>query len=252
MTNSINKEILKLWAQLNEDGGDDLTIRCPLFYTSNLGVKKNTILFVGLNPSYNESFLKLNASQLIPLFNDWRKIDDDNIKQIIEFDNSLKKIDKITLKTKYSYFQKFQDIVEYLKRNRKHNELLEWEHLDLFLIRITSQAKFKDLIYEKDDQKILNSFAKEQIKLFKILIDLIKPKLIVVANAYASKIFKEEIYKNSISFDNENGYHLIRLEECREIPVFFSSMLTGQRALDNHSFERLCWHIDKALNNHNI
>lgn len=29
-------------------------------------------------------------------------------------------------------------------------------------------------------------------------------------------------------------------------PFFFSSMLTGQRALDNGSFERLVWHIKKV------
>jgi hypothetical protein len=31
------------------------------------------------------------------------------------------------------------------------------------------------------------------------------------------------------------------------IPIFFTSMLTGQRALDKGSYARLIWHIKYAL-----
>jgi len=33
----------------------------------------------------------------------------------------------------------------------------------------------------------------------------------------------------------------------KNVPIFFTSMLTGQRALDNGSFERLIWHINFVL-----
>lgn len=34
----------------------------------------------------------------------------------------------------------------------------------------------------------------------------------------------------------------------RRVPFFFfSGMLTGQRAINNHSLERLIWHVRRAL-----
>lgn len=49
-----------------------------------------------------------------------------------------------------------------------------------------------------------------------------------------------------IEYDLESGYHNLVLGSLK-IPLFFSGMLTGQRALDNGSFERLKWHIKKAV-----
>lgn len=114
--------------------------------------------------------------------------------------------------------------------------------------RMTSQSKFKKLIYIDKRETELNTFARKQIMLSKQLIKIMQPKLIVVANAFASTLFNEEMYKHKIHFDEDKGYHLLELDPNKpKTPVFFSSMLTGQRALDNYSFDRLHWHIKKAL-----
>lgn len=52
-------------------------------------------------------------------------------------------------------------------------------------------------------------------------------------------------------FDDKIGTHRITGNKefetvLKGTPVFFTSMLTGQRALDNGSFERLGWHINKV------
>ena len=42
-------------------------------------------------------------------------------------------------------------------------------------------------------------------------------------------------------FEKE-GYDILEINN-KKIPILFSSMLTGQRALDTHSLRRLKWHI---------
>jgi hypothetical protein len=125
-------------------------------------------------------------------------------------------------------------------------------HLDLFYYRETSQNKFKKRIEfkEKKDQSIeLNKFAEEQLELFLYILEIIDPKVIVVANAFISKIiinkFKDKL--NNVQLDSKEGFHRIFVNN-KKIPIFFSSMLTQQRALDLHSYERLVWHIKSAIN----
>jgi len=67
------------------------------------------------------------------------------------------------------------------------------------------------------------------------------PEVIVVANAKASKIFKQE-YKMDDKMNKSTGFYF-----KGEIPIFFSGMLSGRRALDIHSRERLIWHIKKSI-----
>ena len=50
-------------------------------------------------------------------------------------------------------------------------------------------------------------------------------------------------------FDEKLGTHkIVNNSDLDNTPVFFTSMLTGQRALDKGSFERLNWHINFVLN----
>ncbi len=75
------------------------------------------------------------------------------------------------------------------------------------------------------------------------------PKIIVVDNTLArtflgkDKVGEVDIWLDyEFKFDEEIGTYL-----WNNIPVFFTSMLTGQRALDNGSFERLKWQVKRAL-----
>jgi hypothetical protein len=66
----------------------------------------------------------------------------------------------------------------------------------------------------------------------------------LVNNAYASdkiKINKQQ----QLSFSKLFGTYKINLGD-KQIPIFFSGMLGGQRALDKGSSERLQWHIQRA------
>jgi hypothetical protein len=62
-------------------------------------------------------------------------------------------------------------------------------------------------------------------------------------------IKKEHISMNfEFEFRDEFGTNVITNEPIlKNVPIFFTSMLTGQRALDNGSYERLIWHMKFVL-----
>ena len=221
----VNRELKKLWERRSKEQTNGLL---PLFYST---LKTNKILFVGLNPSFSER--GFNAFL--------RGTDHDNLdvnqfyahpnSGYFEQDKSVA-IEKLAIE-KYPYFKKFRAISEEVG--------VGWEHVDLFFIRETNQKNMASRIFEKGET--LNEFGQQQIHLSKRLIEMSKPRLIVVANALASRIFKDQF---SPEFDEEQGCHYVELNGV-DIPVFLCSMLTGQRAMDNFSYDRLRWHIKKTI-----
>lgn len=130
----------------------------------------------------------------------------------------------------YQYFKKFQDTSKKTK--------LKWTHLDLLFIRETNQKNIEAIARTE----IGWDFCQKQLEISKQIIQETKPKIIVVSNAYARRLF--EIYFKC-SFDNNIGtFRIVENEFLNNTPVFFTSMLTGQRALDLGSYERLIWHIN--------
>ena len=75
----------------------------------------------------------------------------------------------------------------------------------------------------------------------------ISPRVIVVFNALASKIIQEKQNIGKNNWNDEKGYDEIVIKG-NKVPIFFSGMLTGQRALDDGSYKRLEWHIRRSLN----
>jgi len=222
----LNKEVLKLWAESSEE---QTLGRMPVLYPP---LKTNRILFVGLNPSFNERGFKSALSGP-----DFKDIDVETFYAHPNsgiFDQSISNKIEENSKVHHSYFKKFRNIETHLG--------IQWEHIDLFFIRETSQKSMKKRVLEKGDD--LNEFGRKQLDLSKRLIEKSKPRLIVVANALASQLFKNYF---SPKFNEEKGCHYVDINGM-STPVFLTSMLTGQRALDNHSFERLKWHIKKVLN----
>lgn len=99
-------------------------------------------------------------------------------------------------------------------------------------------------------------FIYQQLMVSKELIEHIKPKAIVVSNTLARRFLGKEMNEEKtlgvwmgyeFVFDKNIGTDVIQNGALRGTPVFFSSMLSGQRALDNGSKERLIWHLNKVL-----
>lgn len=182
-------------------------------------IKKDAILFVGLNPSFTEK----------------------DEKKVSNYPLS-------SMNNTHAYFKKIE----------KLNTLeFEWTHLDLLYLRETSSKKVKNLL------KIGGAdFIYEQLQLTKQIIENINPKIIIVANTLSRMFFgfdkdpdnikpeKRNLWLNyNFKFDEDLGTHRIISEgSLKDKPVFFTSMLSGQRAIDNGSFERLKWHIKFVIN----
>jgi len=173
----------------------------------------DSILFIGINPSYN-----IGVSHKA-YFNSFYSLNQQG-------DN-------------HRYFKKFEDIAIHTANN--------WTHIDLFFYQETAQKSFYDIL-ENENGK---DFLRQQIQISKELMIHIKPKLIVVANTLARDLMLNEhdlgVNFFDFKFNEALGTYQISNTELKDTPIFFTSMLTGQRALDNGSFERLKWHIKNVL-----
>lgn len=168
-------------------------------------IAKESILFIGINPSFSGSHLK-NESHF--------------------YNNEQE--GKI-----YPYFRKFQDI-------SKKTGLI-WSHMDLLYIRETNQKNVENIISNENGKE----FIHRQLQISKKIIEKAKPRLIVVSNSFARRLLNVDF---KFVFDNNIGTHkIIEHSELQNTPIFFTSMLTGQRALDLGSYERLVWHINQIL-----
>lgn len=177
-------------------------------YAIQCKIPLNSILFIGINPSFNEKKSKRYEN----FFYD------------------------VHLNDKYQYFKKFKDISEKVE--------VDWSHFDLLFIRETNQNNIKQ-IYSKEFGK---DFLNEQLSISKNVIENSKPKVIVISNAYARDLFYYNCEIETV-FDESLGTHkIINNKNLEGTPIFFTSMLTGQRALDNGSYDRLVWHIKYVLN----
>jgi len=137
------------------------------------------------------------------------------------------------------YFGPFHEIVDECKQIKAP---FYWNYIDLFYCRITKQSgkkgeNLKICICKKDD--VLNDFGEAQLALSLDVIRKIQPKVIWVANAFASdKIFE----KLNPDWDDERGTHTIDI--VRKTPILFSSMISGGH-LDKYSFKRLKWILER-------
>ncbi len=219
-----NDKILGLWQKYF--GKENDRVYAPLFYPH---FRKGGVLFVGLNPSFSSrGFRKLLKDSPY-----------ENIKpeEYFKFTNMIKRkvntiieVEKLAME-RYDYFTKLKMMAGDLG--------IFWQHIDLFFERKTDQKSIKSEYIKKDNS--LSDFAKEQFGISFETIKFINPKIIVVINALASDILKRELAQKICFYENMGTYRL-KLNKLQPI-IFFSGMLSGQRALDNHSFERLRWHM---------
>lgn len=206
----ISERLTSLWAEFSNDEFSQIP---PLSVSE---IPHNSIIFIGLNPSLSKD----EETRLI----------ENNVK--IEFykHNSEKANNN-------KYFYKIIDVAE------KTNQT--WGHFDLLYFRETKQEKIAKLI---GDKKGLD-FIFKQLLISKIVLEKIieeaNPKLFVVNNTLSRKFLgKEKLYNNDIWMDLDFVWdNNIGTYRYKNIPFYFTSMLTGQRALDLGSYERLIWQI---------
>ena len=234
----INEKIFKLWKEFNNDLEKqfqklDIKNYIPYFFTEEFQDPPD-ILFIGCNPSITDKTIGDNSfsDYYFENFKNEEKITDTKNKTFYKIQEQDKK-----LASELMYFKKIKEVSDYVSPN------CNWQHIDLLYIRCTKQKNVEQLIHDEN----LKKFISEQQKITMEVIKKIKPKIIVVINALASKLFKE-INNDYIKFNEKSGYYDFNYEEEFSCSCFFSSMLSGQRALDNESLLRLKWHIKKCYN----
>lgn len=190
------------------------------------------LLFVGLNPSHNQrdnELLSIQVEQGSELLTDERA------RVIARRDEDSMGLHGGKL---HPYFRQFL----------RFDPTGAWNHIDLFAVRHTNQSEAVTALRLNEDAGFSSSFVSEQIELAFSLMDALRPPAVVIVNAFGSSIVKRYLAKHNPNFalDNETGFYWSTISG-RRVPFFFSGMLTGQRAIDNHSLERLIWHVRRAL-----
>lgn len=181
------------------------------------------ILFVGINPSYNGH--------------------DPNENRYYSREQALQ----------HAYFQPFKKITEELQE--ANHSLLQWTHIDCLVFRETNQKYIEQVLFKTDNTL---DFIMAQLTIARKRIEHIKPKVIVVSNTLARRLMGNDRFPYNANYNVWMGLEfqfcpilgtqkIINHEILNGTPVFFTSMLSGQRALDNGSKQRLIWHIAKVM-----
>jgi len=224
----INSDLEALWTDTFRNQSNAYA---PLPYTDP---KHDAIVFVGLNPSFslqgwNALLPYANSPNIEPSsFFGWPRPQG--------FDAELADELEELARERYRFYAHHKALAEALE--------LPWEHIDLFAYRETDQSKAKPLVVDNESEGRLTSFGEAQFKLFEEVLCLAKPKAVIVVNALASQIYR---CRRQPTFDSATGLYYDKTRTTPRFPVFFSGMLTGARALDRFSRDRLFWHVANAL-----
>lgn len=187
-------------------------------------VSNPDVLFIGINPVYREDRRVLKEAYSKPA-------------------------------NKPGYFRPFYKLEEDIKKD--FERAISWTHIDLLAIRETQQS-FVDNYLFKTERGV--EFVNAQLAVAKELIEYIKPKVIVASNTLARELLGRN--KKTIADGREVGVwmdykfefdkvlgtdKIVSEDNLNGTPVFFTAMLSGQKALDRGTFQRLAWHIDSVL-----
>ncbi len=210
----INRDIIKLWKDFPNDRGN----RIPFLFPPS---EDGCLLFIGFNPSFPPA----HANRVWPHPYDIARLDDINEDQII--------LQERQTQSFLPYFKPLKAIAAELQ--------LLWSHLDVFMLRETSQKQARKAVYPVNG---LTPFGKKQFALFTKALQKSTPRIIVVINALASQIIEAHL---PLEYNCVDGCYYASENMNIQAPFFLGSMLTGQRALDVFNRKRLNWHINTKL-----
>ena len=226
-----NQAILRLWKPVFENATKPTKKTNVEFkqFCFHVNQDESPIWFFGMNPSLPKP-TKEFISQTTP--------PDKNL------------FEKLEKEQKYMHknIQYFNRAKEFFINEVKIPELRKPIFHDLYPVRHTNQKEFVKFLEDNAD------FRKKLDEATKNLIDGIMPDIIVIANAKASELMQKIFFGES----EAEKIKLKRKTKCtyrlngQKTEMIFSSMLSGQRALDTYSRSRLAREISKTwkdLNN---
>ena len=218
----INQDYLDIWQK------HAATVRLDRYPIQYDNPERQAVVFVGINPSYSAV--------------GWRNVllgtqhKDLDIEKFFAwpdqaFCSSLAiQLEKLA-RIKYSYFNPFIKFSDHIRE--------PWINIDLFGFRETNQNDAKSWMFSSLKTQTLSPFASAQLQLFDKLLELANPKMVVVVNRLASDIYSKHRNITRNSYDHCLGCFFDKVADGGPFPVHFSGMLTGGRALDIPSRDRL-------------
>jgi hypothetical protein len=143
----------------------------------------------------------------------------------------------------------FKAAKNFFKKDVRIGELTNPIFHDLYPVMHTKQKEFVQFLEHKEN----NDFCERLNKATKELVDGIMPDIIVIANAKASKFMQKIFFGRTKENEHEfEGITKLTYElHGKKTDMIFSSMLSGQRALDTYSRSRLAREIRETWNSRN-
>lgn len=214
----------------------------PLQYQDTLHT--GAVIYIGSNPAtpkkprIDSYSLAIDPNNAAEIFASQEQID-----KVVE--ERLHALGRPNPSTTYSYY----------KPMHKLHGPSEWEHVDMLPIHYTKRHELQEFLAPRGNPTAL---ADEMLEPFLRLMEMLRPRVIVIIDTWVRNLlFTGTIARRSgwtlspslYAVDSKTGYQSLTFSEGWTTPIFFfSSMLTGQRALDAGSTLRLQWHINQALN----
>lgn len=204
----------------------DLLLNRGFVFEFDQDIQNPDVLFIGINPSY------AHGSVVKKLFYTKEQA------------------------SVHSYFKPFHRVENHLKDD--YQRTITWTHMDLLVFRETQQSYIHEELFKTQTGL---EFILAQLEVARELLEFIHPKIIVVSNTMAKELLGRNRGKHektqeeygvwmglNFEFDKSTGTDkIIDSGKLDGTHVFFTSMLSGQRALDRGTFQRLVWHINEVL-----
>lgn len=233
------------------------------FRITDIGKNKKYILVFGINPAgdENDAQAEVNATYLYsldetniknrtynkyykPIFAllsdatdatvkwDWCNLSECDINKMIEKDSALHKFKNQIL----SYYSRYKD------------ETYSICIGEFFYYHETNQAKFLEFV-KTEDVNYKNYYSSMLEMHIKAITEKgHEIKAILIPNATASRNLYDEIRNKGSEIEKDKYPSYVNYKfENKEYRIFFSSMLSGQRAIDVFSRDRLCSDLKKYL-----
>ena len=217
-SNKYNARISHLWTRLFQSavvGQTQTKIKmlAPCFCVPEADPD---ICVVGMNPSHSKRYLKEAKRSALESITE---LNAETITSLIEL--------QIEAHKDHPYFKAIKNFLAEI------DDTLKACFCDLYPIRHTSQSELMRFIDDPKSTVLMNELDQAIFDLFFET----NASMIVICNAEASRRFRK-LMNSNLSPTKCRAEDRLRTSHAK-IPVFYSSMLSGQRAMDEFSRERL-------------
>ncbi|WP_436021872.1 hypothetical protein [Rhizobacter sp. LjRoot28] len=236
---SVNAGLIALWKEK--------TPAPPLWPLLHENFATEGFLSVGLNPSFSEdnakgwSYLKsvpeLEALRKSPRAHfTWNATDTGNF--VLEHSLLVER----HARERHQFYRPLRELHAAISKSHP----MGWHHADIFFYRETDHTTLEGELFKtiprESETPQLTEFGASQFQLFERLLEAGRPKVVVIFNALASRIYLDR--RNATLREDESlGCHL-DMVAGRHIPVLLSGFPTY---MDRFSKARLEWHMRHVL-----